>query len=238
MAACSFRSWPCKLVYTELCAAQALCGEDTVVRSQLVTAHALQTEMYGKIDSVLSGAQGNKSVIVLERLWDETSTRLQVSESALRTLVGNNFAAECVKLKKRGRGGRGSVYPSYFVQIMQQMGFIRWGRSRQEGCELILPAKICATTSADSIWNALLQSAPHLTPARLEEVAQRVRAMVVYQFPDGLAGNRVVMQAMAELCPSALFLPSHLSDCFGSYSKLDPQRLLRSAPSCRCRRVQ
>jgi hypothetical protein len=53
---------------TELCAAQALCGEDTVVRSQLVTAHALQTEMYGKLDSVLSGAQGNKSVIVLKRL--------------------------------------------------------------------------------------------------------------------------------------------------------------------------
>ena len=121
-----------ELSNAKLCAARALCGKNTVVRSQLVTAHALQTAMYGKLDSVLSGAQGNTSVIVLKRLWDETSTRLQVSESALRTLVGNNFAAECVKLKKRGRGGRGSVYPSYFVQIMQQMGFIRWGRSRRK----------------------------------------------------------------------------------------------------------
>ena len=111
--------------------------------------------------------------------------------------------------KKRGRGGRGSTYPSHFVQTMQQMGYMRWSSAREDCAELVLPAKQNATTTADCIWGALLSSVPPLAPDRLHALSQRIRVLVLYPFPDGLASNRVAMQHVAEVCPFALHLAGH-----------------------------
>ena len=185
-----------------------MCDRSTVRRAQLVVAQALQNKMFEKLEHVFNSS-GESSVIVLKRLWDETSCRLQVSSRQLKALLGEEVAAECEARKKRGRGGRGSSYPSHFVQVMQQMGYVRWSSAREDCAELVLPAKVCATTTADALWGALISSVPPLGPDRLHALSQRIRALVLYQFPDGLAANRVVMQEMAELCPFALHLPGH-----------------------------
>ena len=89
------------------------------------------------------------------------------------------------------------------------MGFLRWGPGRHDACEIVYPAKLCSTTSADSIWNALYAASPHLSPDDLHALSQRVRALVVYQFPDGHASNKVVMSMMSQSCPYVCFLESH-----------------------------
>ena len=116
---------------------------------------------------------------------------------------------EAVSFQRRGRGGRGSLYPTYTVQTMQQMGYLRWGAGRHSSCELILPGKLCSTTSADSIWNALCASAPALSSAQMHALSERIRAFMMYTFPDGHPSNRAVMQHMMELHPFALYLAGH-----------------------------
>ena len=73
-------------------------------------------------------------------------------------------------------------------------------------CRVGVANNICAITTADCIWGALLSSVPPLALDRLHALSQRIRALVLYQFTGELASNRMVMQRMAELCPCALQL--------------------------------
>ena len=178
----------------------------TTVRAQLVMAHSLQVQMEKAIRAALLNLDPRTSVVVLKRLWDETASRLQLPVESLHQLLGDEVAQTVINSKRKGRGNR---YPGFVVQSMQQMGFLRYGSAKESGCELIAPAKIVATTSADSLFNAVSSSIACLSPEELHRLSLRVRALVLYMFPDGLAGNGVVMQKIAELIPNAVVLPGH-----------------------------
>ena len=151
----------------------------------------------------------SSSVVVIKRLWDETGIRLQMRPAELQRLLGEKMATALTEAKERGRSGRGSFYPGYVVQCMQQMCFVRWANGPLDGCEVVLPAKLVSTNTADSIWAALRASMPALSPQQMIHLASRVRVLVIYQFPDGLPSNVVVMFHLAERIPSALVFSGH-----------------------------
>ena len=134
----------------------------TTVRAQLVMAHSLQVQMEKAIRAALLNLDPRTSVVVLKRLWDETASRLQLPVESLHQLLGDEVAQTVINSKRKGRGNR---YPGFVVQSMQQMGFLRYGSAKESGCELIAPAKIVATTSADSLFNAVSSSIACLSPS-------------------------------------------------------------------------
>jgi hypothetical protein len=145
----------CSLQDKRLCAAESLSSRLTVSRLQVVIAQSLQSQMSEQMRKVLAETDPKSSVIVLKRLWDETAMRLQVSVDRLREVLGDGMAEHAIALKKSGRGANGCMYPGFTVQTLQQSGFLRWGRDKEQGCEIIYPARVTSTTSADSIWNAM-----------------------------------------------------------------------------------
>ena len=155
----------------------------------------------------LATVDARTGVVILKRLWDETALRLQCSEEVLKFIVGDELGEQV--LERESQGGRGSTYPGFVVQSMQQAGFLRWGRSKESGCDFIPPMKLMCSTSAVSIWNALCAGPGCLSPEELHRLSQRVRALVLYKFPDGLPGNRVVMQQVSEMLPFAIRVKGH-----------------------------
>ena len=76
----------CALSDATACAAHSLSSVTSVRRMQVVIAQSLQRQSSGTIRKLLAEAEPKSSVIVLKRLWDETSTRLQVSLDKLRLI--------------------------------------------------------------------------------------------------------------------------------------------------------
>ena len=191
-----------------LCAAHALVGRQTVRRAQLVTATAMHDGAMRTLAGHLGRAEPS-SVCVVKRLWDETSLRVQLSDEALCKVLGREVGEACIVAKQRGRGGRGSVYPGFTVQSFQQMAHIRWAQDAGCACELVIPAKLLCSNTADSIFAGLCSTVPCLAPEALKELAQRIRALVIYQFPDGHPSNKVVMTKLLQDVTGACFLSGH-----------------------------
>ena len=205
----AFGRGQCSLGNTKLCAAHALTSEKSVTRSQLVTSHALQSGQVEKINAAMDQLDGRTSVVVLKRLWDETSMRLNIDAAALELLTGQTLARGVQEVKRRGRGGKGSVYPGYTVQSFQQMAHLRWGRDDAEAQEVFIPARLITSSDCDSIWNGLCDSMPCFGVDRLLAIASRARAFVIHSFPDGHPSNRVVMQHLVQQVPNGVFLQGH-----------------------------
>ena len=167
--------------------------------------HSLHDGMIRCIDGHLKSIDSS-SVVVLKRLWDETSMRVQMPAEKLEALLGGDVAGRVIQRKCAGRGGRGSIFPGFTVTSMQSMAYLRWGRNRVDACEVIIPAKIIGSSDSDSIWNGLCAALSALDPAHLRAVASLARLLVVHQFPDKHPSNRVIMQYMAEQVPRAYFL--------------------------------
>ena len=127
---------------TAACAARSLSSIQSVTRSHLVVVHSLQQHMLKKVEEALSPLAPRLSVVVFKRVCDETAVRLNMTEQALRLLLGDTMADAAESLRQRGGNGRGPLYPCDVVQNIQQMAYLRWGPGRQEAFELILPAKI------------------------------------------------------------------------------------------------
>ena len=197
-----------RLTDINVCAASSLCSPASVRRSQVVAHQALHDGMCKRLRSVLAGA-GRTQTIVVKRLWDETGLRVQLSLNELKGVLGEEIAGAAAEVKKRARGGRGSVYPGYVVQSIQQKAFIRYGRDAESSMEIIVPAKIISTTDADSIYNGICSALPAMAPEELERVASAVRGLLIRQFPDAAPANNVVQQYMFEMIPSAVFMSAH-----------------------------
>ena len=174
-----------------------------------MVSHSLQAGMFAKINAAMAQLDGRTSVVVLKRLWDETSMRVQLDYPSLELLAGQTFAGDAVDVHRRGRKGKGSVYPGYVVQSFQQMAHLRWGRDEASGQEVFIPGKVIASSDADSIWNGLAASMPCFDVDRLRLIASKARVLAVHAFPDAHPSNRVVMQHLLEQVPNAVLLQGH-----------------------------
>ena len=152
---------------TALCAAHSLCSVDSTRRAQVLVGHALHAGQTEKIQSILTESIGPNSVIILKRLWDETAIRVQLPYPDLRRMLGEQVAAHAKDVKSRGRGASRGCFPGFVVQSMQSMAFLRWGPAPTEACEVIVPAKIIASTDADSINNGYCAAMPMFDPDHL-----------------------------------------------------------------------
>ena len=99
----------------ELGAARSLSSRPSVTRSQVVVAHGLQQHMFKNVDDALSALDPRLSVVVLKWVWDETALRLNMTEDALRSLLGDTMADAAESCRRCGWGGLGSKYPCYSV---------------------------------------------------------------------------------------------------------------------------
>ena len=134
---------------------------------------------------------------------------MHVSESDLRSLVGEKVAGSVVAAAQRRRTKRRLAYPGFTVQSMQQMGFLRWGSQLNACTEVVIPAKIITSTGTISIMNGVFQSLPAWHPEKLKELASKVRVLVLRFFPDGHPSNRLVMAHIYNLVKQAVPLESH-----------------------------
>ena len=73
----------------------------------------------------------------------------------------------------------------------------------------MLSAKLISGTRTIPMLNRLVRSVPEWSPSRLKDVARRFRALVLRFIPDGLAANRLVMEAFTEAVEQACVLESH-----------------------------
>ena len=169
----------------------------------------MQTSMCAAINTAMAQIDGRTSVVILKRLWDETSMRVQLDEQALDLMVGKQFAADVIACKRRGRKGKGSLYPGYVVQSFQQMAHLRWGRDEASAQEVFIPGKLIASSDADSIWNGMASSMPGFSVDRLRLIASKARVLAVHAFPDAHPSNRVVIQELIESIPNAVILQGH-----------------------------
>ena len=146
-----------------LCSAHSLSSADSVQRAQVLAHQSLHDGMCKRLRSTLARAD-RTSTIVIKRLWDETSLRVQLSLTDLKRVLGEDVADVADDVKRRSRGGRGSVYPGYVVQSMQQKAYIRCGRDVDSAMEIITPAKLISTADADSIYKGIRSALPALEP--------------------------------------------------------------------------
>ena len=106
-----------------LCSVHSFSSVDSVRRAQVLAHQSLHDGMCKRLRSTLARA-GRTSTIVIKRLWDETSLRVQLSLTDLKRVLGEDVANVADDVKRRSRGGRGSIYPGYVVQSMQQKAYI------------------------------------------------------------------------------------------------------------------
>ena len=197
------------LMDVSACSKAALCSRVSSVRAQLVVAESLHAGMERELRDVVSTLQASHDarhtrVVTLKRLWDETALRVQMTDAAMRQLLGADFT----DLVRASTGKRNRA-PGLVIQSFQQMAHLRWGPAAEQACELVLPAKLLPGTSAQSIWAGLVSTLPVLNTDELHKLSLTVRALVLYNFPDGLAANRVCNTMMKMLVPRALCLMSH-----------------------------
>ena len=152
------------------------------------------------------GSEDPPTFIIIKRLWDETSMRLQMSFADLAKLLGQDIAEAAREIKVKGRGVH---YPGYVVQSMQQMAFIRWGSRPEEACEIVVSGKIIASNDSDSILNSLMAGIVGLSIPRLRALCARARVVAMHMFPDAHPSNRGVLQHIYEELPRVAILEGH-----------------------------
>ena len=194
----------------KLLASKTLSSRQSVVRAQRVLSYALLKGQNEQCAELLQARDGDRlSIAVITRLWDETALRLQMTSQDLERLAGPRFAGDVESVRAASLRKRPMSMPGLTVQSMQQMAFCRWGREKHQAQELTVPMKVIATTSFQSLWNAIDQVMPYLNPPALEEISRVRRAVLLHMFPDGLAGNKLIISRYTQLAPHIIPLEGH-----------------------------
>ena len=150
-------------------AAATLASRQSVMRAQAIASFALTKGQHeGLLARLQSPSRPETSAVIIKRLWDETGLRLQLGRSDLAGIFPETFANDVVEA--HGRSESRKRYPGYVVQCMQQIAHIRWGVGPEDAEELIIPGKMIPSTSAASIWNAVMRTVPALDVAKLQEL--------------------------------------------------------------------
>lgn len=176
-------------------AAATLASRQSVMRAQAIASFALTKGQHeGLLARLQSPSRPETSAVIIKRLWDETGLRLQLGRSDLAGIFPETFANDVVEA--HGRSESRKRYPGYVVQCMQQIAHIRWGVGPEDAEELIIPGKMIPSTSAASIWNAVMRTVPALDVAKLQELCCNFRIVALYTFPDAHPSNKVVISSL------------------------------------------
>ena len=89
----------------------------------------------------MAAPNAHTGVLTIKRIWDETALRLHVTESSLRTLVGDQVADRAQAVVDNRRARKRLVYSGFTVQTMQQLGFLRFGPRLDDCTDVIVPGK-------------------------------------------------------------------------------------------------
>jgi len=97
-----------------------------------------------------------------------------------------------------------ALQPSYSVNVLNQDTTIRWGPNPNDCERLLYGGRVLARKTCTNIFGGLEATSPELGCHALKRLSERIRHLFLFFYPDGVAGNQLLIDTIDFAVPKAL----------------------------------